>query len=293
MTGLAGHRKRIQVKDAGSSSAAYEEVEFVSESLSRSNTLFDSSGITGNRSLSTSRTRLMQAAVGGELTLLATPAALQKWLPRILGQSTSQSTFDLSPMLPRFETTIDRGDDILTYKHCIVSRARIVGLAGRPFEIKLDIEAVDETIPSADSFSEVSLPNELPYFFSDLDLRVDSESIPVDQFELLVDNHLRKRFVNSVVATSIDSTRSEVRLQFKKKGPTAGNLLGNLEWPGSAVEFTLNDGQVATQFLFGAIQNFSTSSHVDRRNETSQTVSGWAVASNSEPALRVVQTVTA
>lgn len=292
MAELVGHRKRIQVKDAGSSSGAYDEVEFVSESLCRCDKLLDSRGLTGNRSLSTSRTRLMRANVGGELTILATPAALQKWLPRVMGQSTNQSTFDLAPQLPFFETKIDRADDVFTYENCLVSRAQIVGVSGRPIEIKLQIEALDEAVQSGDKLAEASLPTDLPYMFGDLDLSIDSESFRVDRFELLIDNHLRKRFVNSVIATSINSTRSEFRLQFTKKGSTANDLLAHIEWPGSAVEFTLNDGQVVTRFLFGTIQNFSTSPHVDRRNETFQTVSGWALASGSEPALRVVQSTT-
>ena len=191
--------------------ASSEVYDFRYESIQKKGRIVGGKSIFGSRSNYISPTRQGQAEVGGNLATYTSAADLDLWLPRVLGAAESTETFDIADTLPAFGMLIDRVGGIFQYTDCTVNRCMWRGKAGpgdsepEMIEQVLNIWALGETLGTSWPGSPPTMSvaaNRASYIMSDSVLTVGS-AYPIKAFVLMVDNHLQRRWVNSVNATAL------------------------------------------------------------------------------------------
>lgn len=183
--------------------ASSERLEILSETLQAKTADTITDGIQGERSELAQNQCVLSTTVGGEIRLQPSPADFDLLLPRILGGAESSDQFLPANALPAFGILIDRGEAIYQYKNCLIDRAMLSGRKGRPIELAITVRATQET--TAESFPTLSLATaeaSAPYLFQQAELNIDGDVWEMFDFELVIENRLTARFVNSVSATS-------------------------------------------------------------------------------------------
>lgn len=294
-TGSLGHQSRLSMAATGTAIGSYTEAyEFVSESVRKSLTILDTSGIRGTRSHPRERTRDGTFTVGGQIRMHATPAMLDLLLPRILGANESTDVFALAETLPEFDLLIDRVARRFVYGACKISRATFRCQAGGLLELDLDVVGKTETV-SATSFPTIAAPTDAPYVFSDAVLTLVSSSRVVTQWELTIDNVIQPRFSNSQAATDLQSTDRIITANLTTPYTTSEvDLYGLNVGSSAAATFVFTNGGFSTQFAIANLQIPDNSPTVENRNgEILLNLTGTAKMSSTTRELVVTHDSTA
>jgi hypothetical protein len=152
--------------------------------------------------------------VGGQIVLEPSPTELSHLIPRILGGTVSGITYSLTETLPTFVVSIDRVAKVYSYTGCKVDKAIFKSGPGQGLELTLDIEALTESIGNAGSFASLTIDAHPPFVFFDGVLTLASNPIQMQEFELTIDNMLKKdRFVNSQTRTDLPEIDRVVTLR--------------------------------------------------------------------------------
>lgn len=233
-----------------------ERYELVRESVSKQGVILDTNGIRGTRSHHSIRTRAGSYEAGGTVVTHPDPVGLDLWLPRILGGTESADSFPLAEALPAFGMLFDRVGGTFEYKDCYVNRATFRGQQGQLVELEMDIWAAQEaTGTSAPSVSLGTAANNAPYVFSDGVLTIFSGARTMMDFECVIDNHLERRFANSLVATSITPQDRTVTLRCTTPfTSTELSALYGTATAGVTGTLVLTNGGMSTTFTFGVLQ---------------------------------------
>ena len=292
--GSMGHQARLSMAAAGTAIGSYTEAyEFVSESVRKSLTILDTSGIRGTRSHPKERTRDGTYTVSGQIRMHATPAMLDLLLPRILGANESTDVFALAETLPEFDLLIDRVAKRFVYGSCKINRATFRCQAGGLLELDLDVVGKTETV-SATSFPSISAPTDPPYVFADAVITLLSSARIVTQWELTIDNAIDARFSNSQTATSLNVTDRIVTCNMTVPYTSSEvDLYGINTGSAAAATMVFTNGGYSTSFAIANLQIPDNSPTVEAKGEILLQLSGTAKKSSTTNELIVTHDSTA
>jgi hypothetical protein len=201
-----GYAAKLAMDPASPIDTMSEPYEFLTCTLAETIEVLDASaaGIRGTRSRHGARTREGNKSVAGAISLNPSPADLDLLLPRILGAAESSDTFALADTLPSFVVGVDYGGtDAFEFGGCYVNRATFRASAGGLLELALDILGKTKTDLTYPSLTLPTDAHDAPYVFTDGVLTLVSSAREMTDVEVVVDNALDARFVNSQTATSI------------------------------------------------------------------------------------------
>ena len=211
MTCSSGAQSRLLVDSALPFDASSEAWDFLYYTVSKKQQLISKRGIAGTRSNLVERHKLSQYSVDGRVAFDVSTLLLDKWLPRILGAAESVNSFALAETVPAFQMLCDAVGAIYQYNSCYVNRAAFRSKADPEgteslLELVVDIMGQTETLGSSWPASPPTIPvtsNSVPFIFHEGVLTIGGTARPIKDFLLVVDNHLERRWVNSVSATEI------------------------------------------------------------------------------------------
>lgn len=214
--------------DPADFSATSERYEILSESIRFTDTLLGGNGLTGTIDKIGNHTRHGARIVVGQFSLEVGPYELTNWLPRILGNSasgttfTTDETFDLRP----FDIMLKRDQGTVTYRRCSVNSATLtstasIGGAEQVMRLTLQVmgyEEHDDTYPG----SPPSLPSEsrLYWLLGDgkLEMTPTGGSLTeyyFDAFSLRIDNNLTPKTRNFLSVTCVQTNGRTIRLRVR------------------------------------------------------------------------------
>lgn len=237
-----------------------ERYEFWRAGLRKEGSIIDSDGIRGTRSAAKENIRLGPYQVGGPITMNFSPGMLDLWLPRILGAAGSGTTYAVAETLPVFGCLIGYdSNETVEYKDCMVNRALFHAVAEGPdseprlADLTLDIWGLTTDTENDTALPVVAVPtaaNFAPYIFSDVVMTVLAAAREVKEWWILVDNHLHRRWVNSLTATRMCPRKRTVALRAVVPYDTANLDLYDQAVAGAAGTFALTNGTISTSFAF-------------------------------------------
>jgi len=285
----------------GSFDANSECYEFLSESMKKTGVILDTSGIRGTRSHHSNNTRTGPYEVGGSITIVPHPAGLDLILPRIMGAAESTDTFALADGLnlagsQYFGLMVDRVAKVFTYAGCLIDKAIFRGQAGGFVELQLDIIGQSESVGNAGSFPAITpsvAANAAPYVFTDGVCTLVSSARVITEFEVTIDNQLRRRMSNSLTATSIDASDRIVTCKFKTPYTSSETDLYGQALAGSAATLVLTNGNMSTTMTFATIQFPDNSPTITGKDEIPLELEGIARMSSTTKELVVTHDSTA
>lgn len=251
MAGSYGETTRLAV---GSADPVDREIEFVGETLKKTQVFGNFNGCRGTRAHHVTRTRLTREPVGGTIQMTPNPVELAWWLQRILGGSPSGTNYPFAETIPTFAVTKTDGVEVLTYEDVAASRATFRATPGQA--LALDVDCVGRT-EKADTFPSLSVDNGSPFVMSDLTLTVDAQTLITNNFTLVFDNRVNAdRYFNALALASADATDRVVTLSLDVPYTTA-NTAGLVDGSGAtgvAATATFTNGTVSLAFEFPAFQ---------------------------------------
>jgi len=298
MTQSMGHQARFAVDAATPFDGLSEWIDIKSENLQKKAVILDTDTVMGTRSHIEERTRAGVQDISGTINMIASPALLDNWLPRILGGAESVDSFPLAETLPEFAALIDRVADVYLYEHLKVNKATFRGTTGSNF-VELDIDVVGktetkgQTWPAALTTAGLDIAaNNAPYVFTDGVLTLQAGAREFTEFELAIDNKLNVDFRNSVTATDIDAGDREVTLTVKVPAISGNADLYDQALAGAAGTLVFTNGTYSTTFTFGTLQVPSQSPVIEGKGPILHTLTMIARKTGSTDEL-VVTNVTA
>ncbi len=274
----------------GAFDASSEPYEFVAETLRKRQTMLDTAGIRGTRSRHAARTRLGTYEVAGNITLHPDPASLDLLLPRILGAAEAADVFALAETLPHFGVMIDRVAKVFTYSGCKVNRAWFRSRAGGLLELELEIFGKTETVGNVGTFPALTLGTSAayaPYVHSDAVLTLVGSTRVMTGVEIEIDNHLARRFSNSVSATDVSPQDRTITLRATTPYTSSEADLYGQSPAGVTAGVVYTNGNMSTAFTFGVAQFPDTSPVVNARGEITLPLAGVARMTGSTKELAV------
>jgi hypothetical protein len=244
--------------------------EVESESLAMRATHVNAHGIRATRSRVSTRTRIGQEVVSGNIVLCPTPVELDQWLPRILGAAESTDVFALAETVPAWSVLVDRIAKRFIYKGCYVDKAVFSWSAGQMLKMTISAEGKSETISATSVPGTVPAINSgVPYASGDctFSLSADASAAEVQEVEITIDNMLEKnRFMNSVTRAQLPSLDRliTVRMVVPYTADEVDLLQQTYAGAAGSVTFTLSG--VSCAFAFGNLKCPSESPVISSRN---------------------------
>ena len=177
--------------------------EFEQCAITKVSQIIDTSGIRGSRSHLAARTRRGVDTIAGLIELIPTADELRHLLPWILGGVAVDGQYRLGESLGERFVQVDKVAGVFTYVGCLVNRASFVGKAGQPIRLQLEIVGKTESSSPAGTFPMVAYAGGTPFLFSDTVLNLVGQSREVQEWSIVIDNHLEVSFANSTTATRI------------------------------------------------------------------------------------------
>ena len=238
-----------------------ERFEFVREGVRRRNSIMVPDGIRGTRSESSERARFGVNVIGGPIHMHADSVMLDAWLPRILGANESTNSFALAETLPAFGCLFDRVTEKFEYRDCYVNRALFHGVAGPGvglLDLTVDImaqsEATGTALPSGVSLSVSAASS--PYTHYEGVHTFAGSTREVKEIWIMIHNHLRPRWVNSLNATALCPTRRTVavRARLPYTSDTKNLYAQAVGGAAGTSVFTSAAGDFSTTFTYGRLQ---------------------------------------
>lgn len=238
-----------------------ERYEFWRAGLRKEGTIIDSDGIRGTRSAAKENIRLGPYQVGGPMTMNFSAGMLDLWLPRILGAAESTNTFAVAETLPVFGCLIGYdSNETVEFKDCMVNQALFHAVAAGPddeprlADLTLDIWGLSTADGNSTALPSVAVPtaaNFSPFIFSDVVMTVLSAAREVKEWWILVDNHLHRRWVNSLTAARMCPRKRTVMLRARVPYDSNNLDLYDQAIAGAAGTFALtNTGTNSCSFAF-------------------------------------------
>ncbi len=273
-----------------------ERYEFWRESLRKDGSIIDSDGIRGTRSAAKENIRQGPYSIGGPITMNFSAGMLDLWLPRILGTDESVNVFAVADTLPVFGCLIGYDSNFkIEYKDCMVNQALFHAVAAGPddeprlADLTLDIWGL--TSANGTTLPVVSVPtaaNFSPFIFSDVVMTVLSAAREVKEWWILIDNHLHRRWVNSVSATRMCPRKRTVMLRARVPFDTANTDLYDQAIAGAAGTFALtNTGTNSCSFAFANLVSPSEGPVIPGKTELDLTLQFMARSSGATKELIV------
>lgn len=271
-----GAQTRFSMAAAGTAIASYAEAhEKGSESLKKTLTILDTSGIRGTRSHAVERTRDGTYTVGGSITWIGPgKAQLDLLLNRILGSGPAANVYSLADDLTFFDVLIDRIAKRFVYGNCLVDKAHFRARASGFLELTLDLIGQTETV-AATAFPAISAPTDSPYVWSDCVVTLGGSARVVTEFDLLIDNHVTARFSNSQTAT--DSYPVDRTVTIMLKTPYTSDytdLYGVNSGGASAASLVFTNGSNTLTFSIAALQIPDNSPTIQNKGEIFYVING-------------------
>lgn len=202
----------------------------LSENIQFTDTVVGSNGLTGTLDRIANHLRPGTRFVIGRLLMEVGPNELANWLPRILGNDPSGTTYTtaMDHELKPFDLLFQRDQGTVIYRHCVVSRALFRAAASldsdpesQVLRMALDIVGAEEH--DAEWPAEgpgIPQENRLYWLFGDCDFELqintppaDATALPIDAFNLLIDNNLDFKSRNSLWISFMRARERVIRLQ--------------------------------------------------------------------------------
>ena len=284
--------------EPGSSPYTYDSsseiYDFNGETLQKHGTIMHAYTIRGTRSEAKERSRQGPYFVQGVISMPVDVAAMDNWLPRILGTNESTDSFALAETLQSFGALMDLGGQTHEFKDCYVGRAVFTGEAyngndaPRPLNVELTIMGKSEA--TATSFPSISLStasNTAPLMFEDGVITLSGSARDVLKFSLVVDNMLRVRWTNSLTPTCIYPTGRRVSLACITPYTSGETGLYDQSYAGAAASLAFTNGNTSLTFSMPALQIPSRTPVATGRGEVVLQLAGTARKSGSTAELTV------
>jgi hypothetical protein len=207
--------------------SASERYEILAENMRYTDQVVGGRGLTGTLDPIANHLRVGVRLVVGRILFEVGANELVNWLPRILHNAASGTTYSTGPNSTQFpvDIMIKRDQGTVIYRHCIINRALFSGRSAtgdsaeeQVLQMALDFVGKEEhsgTWPG----TEPALPTgqRLFWLFGDCDLTLGSgggaTDMPIDAFNLLIDNQMQVLTRNSLKATCLRSRGRAIRLQ--------------------------------------------------------------------------------
>lgn len=205
-----------------------ERYEILSEGIRFTDVLLGGNGLTGTIDKIGNHTRHGARVVVGEFSMEVGPHDLANWLPRILGNAgsgstfTTDETFDLRP----FDIMLKRDQGTVTYRRCSVNSATFTATAsigGAAQVVRMTLQVIgheehDTSYPSPAPALPTS--DRLYWLLGDakLEMTPDGGSLTeyyFDAFSLRIDNNLTPRTRNFLSVTCIQTNGRTIRMRVR------------------------------------------------------------------------------
>jgi len=263
-----------------------EPYHFVRESMQMTQTVVDGSAIRGTRSHPKETVRAVRQECGGDIVLHANPQDLNLLLPRILGSAESSDSFTMAETLPAFGVLVDRVQQQFEYTDCVVNRAMFRARSGELVELTVNIWARTEVAGTSYPSLTLGTTDVQPYVMSEGVLTIIGTARGFHDFEVSIDNHLERRYANSLTATSITPTDRTVILRVSV--PFDADDLVHTTAPGAqGGTLVFTNGNISTTFTFANLTNNYRSSVIGGKSEINSTLEYVARDSGATKALVV------
>ncbi len=255
-----------------------EVYEFLSENVQKRAIILDTSGIRGTRQHAEERTKAGTYEVGGSFTINPSPADLDLWLPRILGAAEVADLFDVAETLPVFGFLKDLDSEQFEYTDCKVNTATFRATAGGLLELEINIMGLTEVVgPTFVVKTPGIATNNDPFAWSEAVVTLVGNAHTCMDFEVTIDNQLRRRFSNSITATDLTSGDRIVTGKFTTPYSTANELLlYSQATAGSAGTVVFTNGTITTTITLGVLQVPDVTPVVNSKDETVLQIEGIA-----------------
>ena len=276
-----GALSKLLIDPTSSFDASSERYDYLWEDVVKNGRIIGARSITGTRSGYTGITREGQYTVGGRISMYTSPADLDNWLPRVLGAAESSDDFALDESIPAFYMLIDRVGAVFQYNGCYVDRAVWRGSSGPGDEEPELVEQIltvigqTETLGTSWPSPEPSLSvaaNRNPYSMAVSTLTVNGVTYQFNSFVLMVDNHVRPRWVNSLYATALCPADRTVILRVTVPFTSADDAVYSGLYYGNSItgvdaSLVFTNTNVSTTFTFTGLQWAQSSPHVEGKKE--------------------------
>jgi len=277
----------------GTADPVDQPLEFLSESLRKTGTVLDTGGIRGTRSHDAARTRNGTYTVAGTVTLNPSPLELDDLLPWILGTNEAADVFALADLLQSRFIQFDRVTKVFKYAGVYVNRATFRASEGGFVELSLDLIGQTETVAAAGSFPSLTLNTDPPYVFHDLAFTIGGTTYQSKEIEIVVDNRVVSRFLNSQTATGVFAIDREVSVRFTLPYSTDEVALYDTGATGAIVNATFTNGGVSCLFSMVNVQFPAEAPIVESKDEIVLALNGIARKSGATLELVVTSDSTA
>jgi hypothetical protein len=214
-----------------------ERYEILSENIRYTDVLLGGNGFTGTIDRTGVHTRHGARIVTGQITMEVGPYELENWLPRILGNPATGTTyttaeeFDLSP----FDIMLKRDQGTVIYRHCGVRSAVLNAAASisgpeQVMKLTLDILGFEEhtaTYPTTPP--DLPTQDRLYWLLGDGTLELTPQSggslteYYFDSFSLRIDNGLTPVLRNFLQVTALQSRGREIMFRASTPYTTASH----------------------------------------------------------------------
>lgn len=282
MTVKAGVASRIAIGDA---TTAMTLISFDSESLQETRGVIVNNGIRGTRAHYIERVRNGDIAVGGNLTFTPQSNEWAYLLPKILGGTPSGTTYPLAETLSGF--ILDKeyaSGDVHRFPALYVNQATISGSAGSAITLSLDLLGTGSITTGATFASGGALTdNTANDFFvhsdSDGAFILGGSTIPLNSFEIVINNAIELRKVNSRTATAATATDRLITVNFSVPyGDATFSTFTDADVTGS---LTLSALAQSLGISFAGIRFNQASPTIGGRGETLYSLPGQAMRTSS------------
>lgn len=252
------HQTALYVEPGSSTytfDSSSERWEYVTETLVQTGTLIDSQSTLGTRFPDVDQTRKGQTSVAGDILFEPTKTWFDSWLPRTLGANESTDVFNPAETLPSFAVLVDRVVEDRTFLDGYVNQLTVRGSVNQLIQATVNCMFLTSSTGTAPSVAlSYSDAGDFPYTFQDATVTLGGTAYQMTEFELVINNNLKPRFVNATTATSICPGRSMVTLRVKLDVNATGiTALHSTASTGIAGVLAFTNGIASTTWTFGKL----------------------------------------
>lgn len=262
--------------------------EFEQCAITKTSQIIDTSGIRGSRAHVAARTRSGVETIAGVIELVPSADDLRHLLPWMLGAPAVARQFSLGESLVERFVQVDKVAGVFTYAGCSVNRAMFACRAGQPLRLRLEIVGKTETAGPAGSFPHVAYSSGPPFLFSDTILNLVGQSREVQEWSIVIDNHLEVSFANSTTATRIIPRDRTVTLSCTNPFTADEVVLYDQVLAGSPASLSLTNSAATLTFQFATLQVPSVGPTIAGRQEVPLQLQGVARQVNATSELVVL-----
>lgn len=233
-------------------------VEFVSADVSETRELLDDEdGIRGVRSRTLERAVQGQIKVGGSIKMNPTPVELALVWPYCVQNSTGATLTDAMQDVTVVLDNIQATNTFLGR----FSKVTLAGSPGKKLDLTLDFVGKSNTVTTGGSLSAVPDITVRPYMMQDMGsgITIGGTTYSIDEFELMIDNHIEPTYMQGQTATDLEPQDREVHLKVRTKYTTTEKGLQTTAIAGPALgspvtgSIAFTNGSNSVTFTFGAL----------------------------------------